>query len=314
MHNIDTVSVWRYWLDARTYTDSYVKVSEDGTTWHTISDGNDYVETSSGKSWSYAGVVEENERNLVEYIDGRVNLVYDKVADGKIDVPYKDNKVRYIRLAQHGSTSNTGNHLVELQVMNGTTNLLDPTGFTISSSNFYMDTSRSTVVGGTTGTNYSVINDGNTSSNNFFRLSGGLVTWVLDLGSTQPVTSVKIWRYHDDGRTYNNTKIEVSKDGLLWHTITDGVDYAETASGKEWLFDGIRTTRRENFVTYLNNRLNDFVPYTNAQLKAAVREAIANGTPVNDINVTGVTDFSQVFKDLDTFNEPLDKWDVSFWY
>ena len=310
VHSIDTVSVWRYWLDARTYTDSYVKVSEDGTTWHTISDGNDYAETSAGKSWTYAGVVEENERNLVEYIDGRVNLVYDKLADGNINVPYKDNKVRYIRLSSNGSTTNTGNPIVELKVMNDTTNLLDPAGFTISSSNFYMDTSRSSTIG-TAGTNYSVINDGDTSTNNYFQLGGRLVTWVLDLGSTQPVTSVKIWRYYHDGRTFNSTKIEVSKDGLLWHTITDGVDYAETASGKEWLFDGIRTTRRENFVTYINNRLNDITPYTNTQLKAAVREAIANGTPVNDINVTGVTDFSNLFKNLDTFNEPLDKWDTS---
>ena len=40
---------------------------------------------------------------------------------------------------------------------------------------------------------------------------------------------------------------------------------------------------------------------TNAELKTAVNDAITNGTPVNDIDVGFVSDFSEVFKDKEYF-------------
>jgi hypothetical protein len=32
---------------------------------------------------------------------------------------------------------------------------------------------------------------------------------------------------------------------------------------------------------------------------------------MNDWDVSGLKDFSSLFRDLDQFNEPIDKWDVS---
>ncbi len=62
----------------------------------------------------------------------------------------------------------------------------------------------------------------------------GLQYVQLDLGQVYSVDKVKVWHYHVDGRTYHNTKTQVSDDGATWYTVFDSAasgEYVETAAG-----------------------------------------------------------------------------------
>jgi len=81
---VDKVVVWHYAADGRTYHNTKTQVSADGTNWTTVYDSavsGEYPETAAGKTHSFSL------RN-----------------------------VRYVRDWVNGSTSNTGNHWVEIQV------------------------------------------------------------------------------------------------------------------------------------------------------------------------------------------------------
>lgn len=57
---------------------------------------------------------------------------------------------------------------------------------------------------------------------------------VLDLESVQMINQVIVWHYWLDSRVYQNTKTEVSIDGLSWTTIFDSAvsgTYTESATG-----------------------------------------------------------------------------------
>ena len=56
----------------------------------------------------------------------------------------------------------------------------------------------------------------------------------VDLGEVTIVSYLKIWHYYSDGRTYHETKTEVSADGENWTTVFDSNidgEYSETSSG-----------------------------------------------------------------------------------
>ena len=67
----------------------------------------------------------------------------------------------------------------------------------------------------------------------------GLHHVQLDLGATYTVDRVKVWHYADDGRTYHDTKTQVSADGSSWFTVFNSDvsgEYPETAEGKTHTF------------------------------------------------------------------------------
>ena len=45
-----------------------------------------------------------------------------------------------------------------------------------------------------------------------FFTGDGLSVFIFDLGAVHNVDKIQIWRYYRDGRTYHDTKVEVSKD------------------------------------------------------------------------------------------------------
>jgi hypothetical protein len=62
----------------------------------------------------------------------------------------------------------------------------------------------------------------------------------VDLGAVKKIAEIRVWHYHADERTYNNTKTEVSKDGVAWETVFDSATkgtYKETATGHRISFD-----------------------------------------------------------------------------
>jgi hypothetical protein len=96
------------------------------------------------------------------------------------------------------------------------------------------------IAAGATATN-AYLTDGNTASNPYYgvgAVTGGASAKVT-LSSTQDISSIKVWHYYQDGRTYYGTKTEVSEDDINWTTIfdsaTDGT-YQETSAGKTHTF------------------------------------------------------------------------------
>jgi len=80
----------------------------------------------------------------------------------------------------------------------------------------------------------------------------GLQYVQIDLGATFPVNKVSVWHYNGDGRTYHNTKTQVSADGTNWTTVFDSAtqgEYAETLAGK------MHTFTQQN-VPYVRDYLN----------------------------------------------------------
>jgi prepilin-type N-terminal cleavage/methylation domain-containing protein len=84
-----------------------------------------------------------------------------------------------------------------------------------------------------------ILTDGNTASNPYYGASAGLVSVTVTMAAAQDVSSVKVWHYYADGRTYYATKTEVSEDGTNWSTVYDSAvsgTYQETAAGKTFSF------------------------------------------------------------------------------
>ena len=94
--------------------------------------------------------------------------------------------------------------------------------------------------------------DGGVNGEYAYSGSTGLQYALLDLGQVYSVDKVKVWHYFIDGRTYHNTKTQVSADGVSWYTVFDSAvsgEYAETAAGRTYTF----TARSVRYVRdYLN--------------------------------------------------------------
>ncbi len=76
--------------------------------------------------------------------------------------------------------------------------------------------------------------NGSTTSGEFTSASPSGLRYVqIDLGGVYNVDKVVVWHYALDGRTYHNTKTQVSADGTNWTTVYDSAvsgEYPETAA------------------------------------------------------------------------------------
>lgn len=55
------------------------------------------------------------------------------------------------------------------------------------------------------------------------------------------IEKVKIWHYFQDSRVYNDTRTEVSADGINWRVLYDSDlsgTYKETPQGREYVVKG----------------------------------------------------------------------------
>lgn len=170
---------------------------------------------------------------MIKYIykDGEKFKIYKEVSS--TTVTFNEVPIRYVRDWLSGSTANTGNHWVEIQAINsrGTNIALNKT-----------------VVANNTlesGQQIGWIVNNSTDSSQYVGVSpltDGSAHIIIDLGSPQQVTSIKVWHYFADGRTYRKTKTEVSEDGITWHTLFNSAtagEYAENSSGKTHLMSSI---------------------------------------------------------------------------
>ena len=126
---------------------------------------------------------------------------------------------RYIRDWVNGNTINSGNQWNEIQCLAGVTNRC--AGKT--------PTSNKTITNPLNATNGVTTDYASEGSNT------GPTYLQIDLGAVySDINSIKIIHYYLDGRSYKNTKTEISADGVNWITLRDSAfsgTYVETSAG-----------------------------------------------------------------------------------
>lgn len=136
------------------------------------------------------------------------------------------NKVRYIRDWIHGSSVNIGNHWVELQaidVNNQNIALGKSVNCFNSSDELVALNNPQYATDGDTNASYRATPA--TSINNYIQ---------IDLEAICTLRDIISWHYYNDARTYHETKVEVSEDGINWYPVFDSTiegEYAESANG-----------------------------------------------------------------------------------
>ena len=147
-----------------------------------------------------------------------------------------DKGVRYIRDWAYWSNKNKGSHWVELKAFD--TNWKNIARGKNVTSNWGTHPTRS----------ISRFTDGNGVSWNYTGTTKQTPTYLqVDLWNTYSIGSVQVLHYFKDGRTYNNTKTEVSADGVNWIALHDSAvfwTYPEPKDGSGKTYK-IQTPRKE---------------------------------------------------------------------
>jgi hypothetical protein len=125
--------------------------------------------------------------------------------------------VRYIRDTANGNSVNQWNHIVEIQAIdtNGVNVALGKSGDVATDGVVDIYESGINYVGMDTFSKY-----------------------TLDLGAVHKIKSITVWHFYLDGRTYHNTKLEISTDGENWAAVFDSAvsgEYPETPNGRTTL-------------------------------------------------------------------------------
>jgi len=151
----------------------------------------------------------------------RINMYACDDIDGNWN-PRSLRKVRYIRDWLNGSTSNSGDHWVQVSAIDK-----DGTNVALNAS----------VTASHTASNLTKVTDGTTTYSGYASVSAAEPCYVeIDMVQIYEINSLEIWHYWADGRTYHETKTEVSVDGVNWETIFNSQisgEYPETSAGNE---------------------------------------------------------------------------------
>ena len=178
---------------------------------------------------------ENGELKLAGNINTRLPLVTDGLVrhhpfDGTT-AKYFPSTIRYIRDWINGSTANTGNHWTELQVIDYS-GVNRASGLTVTSD-------------AGVPSNVAVITDGVFTNTNYSQVSGGALHYIeLDLLDDYNIEQI-ITRHYVDSRTYHETKVEVSEDGVIWYSVFDSAiegEYVEVTEGKTIDFNSLGST------------------------------------------------------------------------
>lgn len=149
-------------------------------------------------------------------------------------------KIRYIEVGSTGSTSNAGNHIVELYAFNAPDRTNVALGKPVKNN------------GSSTNPNDSYplsrVTDGNTDTAIYAELGAGSAVTEVDLQAEYDISSIRLWRYYGDGRTYYQTYIKMyngdkSQSAYVHNSAVSGT-YPETSSGR--CFPGNQMALGEN--------------------------------------------------------------------
>ena len=148
--------------------------------------------------------------------------------------------IRYIRDYCGGSNQNTNCHWCEIQAFS-----IDNINVAYASTGKMFNSSNTEVTPSLNGRTPN--NNSNSNYPRFHLITNNVIATnpymggvsnsgyvQLDLGSIFDIKQIKVWHYFGDGRTYTNTKTQVSCDGVNWITIFDSAiegTYAENTNG-----------------------------------------------------------------------------------
>ena len=245
--------------DGGTYIYPIYVQKSDADTWHTKSGrigtgswrmGTDYVLPGmicyKDNAYRISNWSLENEVNYQTRIaskgEGKNSILKTGVVENSNNQETSSMKVRYIRDWLSGSTANVSNHWVEIRAWdiygrnvafgsNG--NAYNENGTEIGQ---YVYRSAPNCQANAHYKKFHVITrgGGTPSSIPYLEANGGRCNVTIDLGYEHELTSIQVWHYYADGRTYFGTKTEVSTDKSNWTTVFDSAvsgRYAETSAG-----------------------------------------------------------------------------------
>lgn len=139
--------------------------------------------------------------------------------------------IRYIRDWIKGSNKNRWSHWGEIQALERNTGKNIAFWKTVTS-----------LVANQPWYEYTKIVDGNTSGGNYAECTRGKTNdyVIVDLWAVYDISTVKVWHYYVDSRTYYGSKTEVSADGENWIVLFDSAlegTYMETSRGRSYDID-----------------------------------------------------------------------------
>ena len=128
--------------------------------------------------------------------------------------------VRYIYNTTNGSTANTSNHWVEIQA-------IDMAGVNVAlgrlpSSSSYENGNDSY---------WQDLTDGIITTSPYINVVSGVHWVILDLGEEYDLSSIRIWHYYGDSRSYYDTETRVAGNDETYRVIDD-LEYMETEDGR----------------------------------------------------------------------------------
>jgi peptidoglycan/xylan/chitin deacetylase (PgdA/CDA1 family) len=232
--DVNKIKLWHYFGDSRKYHDVIVQLSDDPTfstdvttVFNNDTDDSAGLGTGTGSEYSETGT--------------GLNISFNKV------------NARYARFYSSGSTANSWNHYVEIEIYGGQTQTDNLAAWkSVTSSTNFTDISR--------------IADFNMDTENY---ADGYpnkdLQWVqIDLGASMDVNNIKLWHYFGDSRKYHDVIVQLSNDptfstrttvfnndtnqsaGLGFGTEDE---YTETSSGLNITF----TTVNARYVRFYSN-------------------------------------------------------------
>ena len=126
--------------------------------------------------------------------------------------------VRFIYNEINGSTSNMGSHWVELQAYDKYGNNISKGLTSITASN-------------QGAANLQYLTDGNIDTAAYTGLGNGTHYVLLDLGQEYDLSSIRLWHYYGDGRTYYDNIVRVGDTNENYITVLNET-YMETSYGR----------------------------------------------------------------------------------
>lgn len=155
--------------------------------------------------------------------------------------------IRYIRDTCGGSNQNTNAHWVEIKAFN------------TAGQNIALGKSAVCSVNISTNRPLSSVTNGNIEAADWVGTAVPAnttpATMTVDLGFIEDIEKIVVYHYYGDTRTYENTKTEVSSDGVNWYTIFDSSiegTYQETSNGHIIYLNPQKCTINKNGKIYSN--------------------------------------------------------------
>ena len=222
-NDLTQVKLWHYFADGRTYRDVIVQLSNDATFATKTTVFNNDADNSAGQ-----GIGSDAE--------------YAESSMGK-NITFSAINARYVRLWTNGSSLNTGNQYMEVEVYSS----INPTNRTLGKS---LSSSSSNLI------SPALTTDGlKNNTLNYTDVGSNGAQWIqIDLGAVYNLSKVNLWHYFGDGRTYRDVIVQLSTNATFGTKTTvynndtnnsagqgtgSNAEYVETSGGKSITFDSV---------------------------------------------------------------------------